>query len=69
MVIHFRGQCLSLRTTILHCKDYIVAVTNEWTQINYWKFCFAMFLSIRPSLNVELVQTKSLRYSACQMRI
>ena len=40
MVIHFRGQGLSLRTTLLHCKDYIVAVAkNEWTQINNWKFC------------------------------
>ena len=28
MVIHFRGQGLSLRTTILHCKDYIVAVAK-----------------------------------------
>ena len=28
MVIHFRGQGLSLRTTLLHCKDYIAAVAN-----------------------------------------
>ena len=28
MVIHLRGQCLSLRTTLLHCKDYIVAVAK-----------------------------------------
>ena len=26
IVIHFRDQGLSLRTTILHCKDYILAV-------------------------------------------
>ena len=68
MVIHFRGQVLSLRTTLLHCNDYIVAVTKKWTQINYWKFRFALFLSIRLSLNSEFVHIKSLRYSACQMR-
>ena len=66
MVIHFRGQGLSLGTTLLHCKDYIVAVA-KWTQINYWKLCFALFLSIRLSLNVEFVHIKSLRYSACQL--
>ena len=52
MVIHFRGQGLSLRTTLLHCKDYIVAVAKLMAQINYWKFCFALFLSIRLSLSV-----------------
>ena len=41
---------------------------NEWTQINQWKFCFALFLSIRLSLNMDYVHIKSLRYSACQMR-
>ena len=39
MVIH---TGLSLRTTLLHCKDYIVAVSNEWAHINYWKLCFAL---------------------------
>ena len=68
MVLHFRGKGLSLRTTLLHCKDYIVAVANELAQINYWKFCFALFLSIRLSLNAECVHIKSERYSACQMR-
>ena len=68
MVIHLRGQVLSLRTTLLHCKDYIVTVAKLWTQINYWKFCFALFLSIRLRLNVEFVHIKSLLYSACQMR-
>ena len=29
MVIHFRGQCLSFRTTLLHCKEYIVAVAKR----------------------------------------
>ena len=29
MVIHFRGQVLSLRTTILLCKGYIVAVAKR----------------------------------------
>ena len=29
MVIHFRGQVFSLRTTLLHCKDYIVAVAEQ----------------------------------------
>ena len=33
MVIHFRGQGLSLRTTLLHCKDYIVAVA-KWMDSN-----------------------------------
>ena len=28
MVIHFRGQGLSLRTIILHCKDYTVVVAK-----------------------------------------
>ena len=28
MVIHFRGQVLSLRKALLHCKDYIVAVAK-----------------------------------------
>ena len=28
MVIHFRGQGSSLRTTLLHCKDCIVAVAK-----------------------------------------
>ena len=28
MVIHLRGQGLSLRTTLLDCKDYIVAVAK-----------------------------------------
>ena len=55
MVIHFRGQGLSLRTTLLHCKDYIVAVA-KWTDSNkLLEFCFALFLSIRLSLNVEFV--------------
>ena len=36
--------------------------------MNYWKFCFALFLSIRLSLNVEFLHIKSLRYSACQIR-
>ena len=26
MDIHFRGQGLSLKATLLHCKDYIVAI-------------------------------------------
>ena len=59
ILIHFRGQGLSLRTTLCHCKNYIVAVANERTQINYWKFCFALFLSMRLSLNVEIVHIKS----------
>ena len=33
MVIHFRGQGLSLRTTLLHCLDYIVAVA-KWIDSN-----------------------------------
>ena len=41
---------------------------NEWTEINYWKICFALFLSSRLSLNVKFVHIKSLRYSACQLR-
>ena len=68
MVIHFRGQGLTPRTTLLHCKDYIVAVAKWMDSINYWKFCFAFFLSIKLSLNVEFVHIKSLGYSACQMR-
>ena len=28
MVIHFRGQGLSLRKTLWHCKDYILAVAK-----------------------------------------
>ena len=28
MVIHLRGQGLSLRTTLFHCKDCIVAVAK-----------------------------------------
>ena len=28
MVIPFRGQGLLLRTTLLHCKDYIAAVAK-----------------------------------------
>ena len=28
MVIHFRGQGLSLRKTLSHCKDYIVAAVK-----------------------------------------
>ena len=64
MVINFGCQGLSLRTTLLHCKDYIVAVAK----IYGLKKCFALFLSIRISLNLEFVHIKSLRYSACQMR-
>ena len=64
MLIYFRGQCLSLRKTLLHGKDYIVAVA-QWTQINYWIFFFALFLSIRLSLNVKFVHIQLLRYSAC----
>ena len=69
MVIHFRGQglSLSLRTTLLRCKDYIVVLQNEWTQINHWKFSFALFLSIKLSLNVDFFHIKSLRNSACHM--
>ena len=33
MVIHFRGQGLLLRTTLLHCKDYIVAIA-KWMDSN-----------------------------------
>ena len=29
MVIHSGGQGLSLRKTLLHCKDYIVAVAKR----------------------------------------
>ena len=32
MVIHFGCQGLSLRTTLLHCKDYIVAVAKIYGQ-------------------------------------
>ena len=42
---HFRGQGLSLGE-------------NEWT-INYWIFCFELFLSTRLSLNVKFVHIKS----------
>ena len=44
MVIHLRGQGLSLRTSLLQGKNYIVAVANECTQIYYWKFYFALDL-------------------------
>ena len=33
MVLHFRGQGLSLSTTLFHCKDYIVAVA-KWMDSN-----------------------------------
>ena len=66
MVIHFRGQGLSRRKTLLHSKDIILAVANKWTQINYWNFCFTLFVSIRLSLNVKFVHIKSFRDSAYQ---
>ena len=31
---------------------------NEWTQIDNWKFCFALFLSIRLNLNVDFFSYK-----------
>ena len=67
MVIPFRGQGLLLRTTLLHCKDYIVAVAKRMDSY-HWKFCSALFLSSGLGLNVEFVHIKSLRYLACQMR-
>ena len=33
MVIYFRDQGSSVRTTLLHCKDYIVAVA-KWMDSN-----------------------------------
>ena len=33
MVIHFRGQGVSLRATLLHCKYYTVAVA-KWMDSN-----------------------------------
>ena len=33
MVIHFSGQGVSLRATLLHCKDYTVAVA-KWMDSN-----------------------------------
>ena len=68
MVIHFRGQGLSLRTTFLRCKDYIVAVAKRMDSHKLLEILFCIYLSIRLSINVEFVHIKSLRYSACQMR-
>ena len=69
MVIHFRGQCLSLGKTLLHCKDCIVAVA-KWMDSNKLleMLLFVLFLSIRLNLNVKFDHIKSLRYSACQIR-
>ena len=67
MVIHVRGQGSSLRTTLLHCKDDILAVAKRMESNKLLEILFALFLSVRLSLNVEFVHIKSLRYSACQM--
>ena len=66
MVIHFKGH---YHLEQLSCAEKIILLLlqNEWTQINYWKFCFALFLSIKLSLNMEFFHIKSLRYLACQM--
>ena len=67
MVIHFRGH-YHLEQLSCVVKIILWLLQNKWTQINYWKFCFALFLSIKLSLNMEFFHIKSLRYSACQMR-
>ena len=60
MVIPLRGQGLSLRTNLLHCKDYIVAVAKCMDSFIGNLFCIN---SIKLSLNVECVHIKSLRFS------
>ena len=68
MVIHLVVNAYHLEQLSCIVKIILYLLQNEWTQINYWKFCFALYLSIRLSLNVDFVHNKSLRYSACQMR-
>ena len=54
MVIPLRGQGLSLRTNLLHCKDYIVAVAVAKCMDSYLlEICFALIqLSLVLTWNV-----------------
>ena len=54
MVIHFRAQCLSFGKLSCIVKIILLLLQNEWTQINNWKFCFALFLSIRLGVTFKL---------------
>ena len=42
MAIHFRGQGISLRTTILLCKSYIVAVAKGIDSNKLLEFLFCI---------------------------
>ena len=42
MVIHLRGPCLLLRTTLLHRKDYIVAVAKGMDSNKLLKILFCI---------------------------
>ena len=57
MVIHFRGQGVSLRTTLLHCKDYIVTAAKLMDSNKLLEINFALFLSIRLSLNIVHIKS------------
>ena len=52
MVIHFRGH-YHLEQLSCVAKIILLLLQNEWTQINYGKFCFALFLSIKLSLSMD----------------
>ena len=57
---HLRGQGLSLRKTLLLCKDYIIAVAKRIYSNKLLEFSFSLFLSIKLSLNLKFVHIKSL---------
>ena len=44
MVITFRGQGISIRETLCILKIILQLLQNEWTQMNYWKFCYKLGL-------------------------
>ena len=46
MAIHFGCQGLSLRTTLLHCKDYIVAVAKIYGLKNIGNFVLHYFYQL-----------------------
>ena len=45
MVIQFRGQCLSLRTTLLHCQCYTVVVAKFMDSNKLLEILFCIILN------------------------
>ena len=68
MVKHLEVNAYHLEKLSCIVKIIPKLLKNEWTQINYLKFCLHYLYRLNFSLNLKFVDINSLRYSACQIR-